>query len=86
MEKSKRKKCSWFFSIERKASRRFDGLDIMICRSQGNDNASIMAGIHGGLQARIKDVNKKALFNGCGSHSLNLCGQHSFAENASCVS
>ena len=45
-----------------------------------------MAGIHGGVQARIKDVNKKALFNGCGSNSINLCGQHSFAENASCVS
>ena len=49
-------------------------------------NAFTMAGIHGGVQARFKDANKKALFNGCGSHSLNLCGQHSFAENASCVS
>ena len=38
------------------------------------------------VQARIKDVNKKALFNGCGSYSLNLCGQHLFAVNAFCVS
>ena len=85
-----------FFSIERGKAEdltseilnklKTDGLDIMLCRGQGYDNASTMAGIHGGLQARIKDVNKKALFNGCGSHSLNLCGQHSFAENASCVS
>ena len=49
-----------------------DGLDIMLCRGQGYDNASTMASIHGGVQARIKDVNKKALFNGCGSHSLEL--------------
>ena len=45
-----------------------------------------MAAIHGRVQARIKDVNKKVLFNGCGSHSPNLCGQHLFAENGSCVS
>ena len=51
-----------------------DGLDIMLCRGHGYDNVSIMAGIHGGLQARSKYVNKKALFNGGGSHSLNLCG------------
>uniref|UniRef100_A0A8C5PE46 TTF-type domain-containing protein n=1 Tax=Leptobrachium leishanense TaxID=445787 RepID=A0A8C5PE46_9ANUR len=62
-----------------------DGLDIMMCRSQGYDNAATMAGIHGGVQAIIKEKNKKAIFSGCVDHSLNLCGQHSFAENASCV-
>ena len=50
-----------------------DGLDIMMCRSQGYDNAATMAGIHGGVQALIKEKN-------------NLCGQHSFAENVSSVS
>ena len=62
-----------------------DGLDIMMCRAQGYDNAATMSGIHGGVQAILKRKNKKAIFNGCVDHSLNLCGQHSFAENASCV-
>ncbi|XP_040197560.1 zinc finger MYM-type protein 1-like [Rana temporaria] len=62
-----------------------DGLDIMMCRAQGYDNAATMAGIHGGVQSIIREKNKKAIFNGCVDHSLNLCGQHSFAENASCV-
>ncbi|CAN7946090.1 unnamed protein product [Ixodes hexagonus] len=62
-----------------------DGLDITMCRSQGYDNAANMAGIHGGVQAIIKGENKKAIFNGCVDHSLNLCGHHSFAQNASCV-
>lgn len=62
-----------------------DGLDIMRCRSQGYDNAANMSGIHGGVQAIIKSRNRKAVFFGCINHSLNLCGQHSFAQNASCV-
>ena len=62
-----------------------DGLDIMMCRAQGYDNAATMAGIHGGVQAILKEKNKKAVFNGCVDHSLNLCGQHSFAENSLCV-
>ncbi|XP_056392625.1 zinc finger MYM-type protein 1-like [Hyla sarda] len=62
-----------------------DGLDIMMCRSQGYDNAATMAGIHGGVQSILNEKNRKAIFNGCVDHSLNLCGQHSFAENASCV-
>ena len=37
------------------------------------------------VQCRIKKVNRKALFNGCISHSVNLCGTHSFSVNASCV-
>lgn len=62
-----------------------DGLDFMMCRAQGYDNAATMAGIHGGVQAILKGKNKKAIFNGCVDHSLNLCGQHSFAENVTCV-
>lgn len=63
-----------------------DGLDIMLCRSQGYDNAAAMAGIHGGVQALILKVNEKALFTGCVSHNLNLAGQHSFSQNLNCVS
>ena len=62
-----------------------DGLDIMMCRAQDYDNAATMSGIHRGVQAIWKRKNKKAIFNGCVDHSLNLCGQHSFAENASCI-
>ncbi|OWR54309.1 putative zinc finger MYM domain containing 1 [Danaus plexippus plexippus] len=32
-----------------------DGLDIMMCRSQGYDNAAVMSDIHGGVQAIIKE-------------------------------
>ncbi|CAH2276007.1 Zinc finger MYM-type 1 [Pelobates cultripes] len=62
-----------------------DGLDISLCRGQGYDNAATMAGIHGGVQAKIKEINPKALFMPCANHSLNLCGDHSFGSVASCV-
>ena len=44
-----------------------------------------MAGIHGIVQIILKEKNKKAIFNGCIDHSLNLFDQHSFAENESCI-
>ena len=62
-----------------------DGLDINLCRGQGYDNASVMSGIYGGVQQKIKEVNPKALFNGCASHSLNLCGTHSFSVTPDCM-
>lgn len=62
-----------------------DGLDIMMCRSKGYDNCSTMSGIYGGVQAIIKRTNKKAIFNGCIDHFLNLRGQHSFAQTTSCI-
>ena len=62
-----------------------DGLDIKMCRSQWYDNASTMAGIHTGVQARIQEMNPKALFVPCTNHSLNLCGVHSFGSVPSCV-
>ena len=62
-----------------------DGLDIKMCLSQSYDNAASMAGVHGGVQAIIRQKNPKAVFNGCVDHSFNLCGQHSFAESPSCV-
>ncbi|XP_043288811.1 52 kDa repressor of the inhibitor of the protein kinase-like [Venturia canescens] len=57
-----------------------DGLNIENCRAQGYDNAASMAGIHGGVQQKIKDINPKALFTPCANHSLNLCGVHSFGS------
>nr|XP_023397494.1 uncharacterized protein LOC104847184 [Loxodonta africana] len=61
-----------------------DGLDIITCCTQGYDGAATMAGIHGDVQA-INGKNKKGIYNGCVDHSLNLYGQHAFAENALCV-
>ncbi|CAH2295748.1 zinc finger MYM-type 1-like [Pelobates cultripes] len=62
-----------------------DGLDISVCCGQGYDNAATMAGIHSGVQAKIKEINPKALFMPCANHSLNPCGVHSFGSVASCV-
>ena len=33
-----------------------DGLDIMLCRGQGYDNASTMAGIHGGVHTSKNQI------------------------------
>jgi hypothetical protein len=49
-------------------------IDINDCRGQSYDNASNMSGIYSGLQARIKEINPKALFVPCAAHSLNLVG------------
>ncbi|GBN40457.1 hypothetical protein AVEN_88048-1 [Araneus ventricosus] len=61
------------------------GLDITMCRGKGYDNASAKAGVHSGVQARICQLNPKALFVPCTNHSLNLCGVHSFATVPSCA-
>jgi hypothetical protein len=50
------------------------GLNIVDCRGQSYDNASNMAGIYTGLQARIKAINPLAHFVPCAAHSLNLVG------------
>ena len=55
------------------------GLDIMMCRGQAYDNASIMAGIRSGIQCRIKEVNSKAIFIPCANYSLYLAGVHAVA-------
>ena len=45
-----------------------NGLDIMMCRGQVYDNASIMAGIRSGVQCRIKQVNSKV-----NSKAISMC-------------
>ena len=62
-----------------------DGLDLNLCRSQGYDNASTMAGVHSGVQTRIRQLNSKAMFVPCANHSLNLCGVHAFGSVPSCI-
>uniref|UniRef100_A0A8C9Y5M1 HAT C-terminal dimerisation domain-containing protein n=1 Tax=Sander lucioperca TaxID=283035 RepID=A0A8C9Y5M1_SANLU len=48
------------------------GLDVEKCRGQAYDNGSNMQGKNSGVQKRVLDINKKALFMPCASHSLNL--------------
>lgn len=47
--------------------------------AQKYDNAATMV-VDGGVQAKIKERNPKALFMPCVNHSLNLCGVHSFGS------
>ncbi|KAL2083656.1 hypothetical protein ACEWY4_021429 [Coilia grayii] len=47
-------------------------LNISDCRGQAYDNGSNMKGKHQGVQKRVLDTNKKALYVPCGSHNLNL--------------
>ena len=49
-------------------------LDIKYCFGQSYDNASNMSGKYSAVQARIKEINKCALYVPCTSHSLNLVG------------
>lgn len=41
-------------------------------RGQGYDNGSNMKGKHSGVQKRILDINPRAFFVPCSSHTLNL--------------
>ncbi|XP_025420677.1 zinc finger MYM-type protein 1-like [Sipha flava] len=57
-------------------------IPIKNCREQSYDNAANMAGNYSGLQARIKEQWKFAIFVPCATHSLNLVG----AQAVGCVS
>jgi hypothetical protein len=48
------------------------GLDIGNMRGQAYDNGANMKGYNKGVQARILDLNNRALFFPCAAHSLNL--------------
>lgn len=47
-------------------------LNIAYCRGQSHDNGSNMMGHKQGVQARIRQLNNKALCVPCISHTLNL--------------
>jgi hypothetical protein len=57
-------------------------IPIKNCRGQSYDNAANMAEKYSGLQARIKEQCKFAIFVLCAAHSLNLVG----AQAVGCVS
>ena len=47
-------------------------LDIDNIRGQSYDNGSNMKGQHSGVQRRLLDINPRAFYTSCASHSLNL--------------
>jgi hypothetical protein len=51
-----------------------DNMPLEDCRSQCYDNAAVMAGHRSGVQQRICEKNKLALYVNCDNHSLNLVG------------
>ena len=53
------------------------GLPLDEMRAQGYDGASVMSGHVNGVQARINQQNRKAVYIHCRSHVLNLCIVHS---------
>ena len=53
------------------------GLPLDEMRAQGYDGASVMSDHVNGVQARIKQQNRKAVYIHCRAHVLNLCIVHS---------
>ncbi|ODM91093.1 52 kDa repressor of the inhibitor of the protein kinase [Orchesella cincta] len=47
-------------------------LSFAMCRGQGYDGASVMSGVHKGLQANLLKLNQNALYVHCAAHKLNL--------------
>lgn len=50
-------------------------VDFTKCRGQSYDNAANMAGKYNGMQQKIIELNKHAIFIPCAGHSLNLVGR-----------
>ena len=59
-------------------------IDIHLCRGQGYNNGSNMAGIYNGVQALILQKNPQAFYLPCSAHSLNSGGVHA-AESSTVV-
>ena len=53
-----------------------DKISIIDCCDQTYENAAFMAGVRGGVQQKILEVNPKAVFENCEKHSLNLAFVH----------
>ena len=53
-----------------------DKISIIDCRGQTYDNTAFMAGVRGGVQQKILEVNPKAVYVNCENHSLNLACLH----------
>jgi hypothetical protein len=53
---------------------KYSNISLMNCRGQSYDDAVNMSGHYSGLQVRLKDQNKYALYVPCAGHSINLVG------------
>lgn len=71
------------FAITTDVLKRFE-LSLENCRGQCFDGASNMAGHKSGLQKRISDIESRALFVHCISHSLSLAFQDSICVIPQC--
>ena len=60
-------------------------LDFKKCTGIGFDNAASMAGVHGGLQRLLRNINEKANFGPSSNYCLKLYGVHTSAVNASTI-
>lgn len=62
-------------------------LNLSVCqlRAQCYDGASAMAGVHSGVQKRIRDVQPKAVYIHCHSHLLNLALQEASGDSVRSV-
>ena len=50
-------------------------IDFAKCRGQSYDNAANMSGKYNGMQQKILEINKYAVYIPCAGHSLNLIGR-----------
>ena len=57
------------------------GLEVRNLKGQFYDEASNMSGQFNGLQAKIQDINKSALYVHCYAHSLNLVLVSTISQN-----
>jgi hypothetical protein len=57
------------------------GIDVAHLRGQCYDGANNVAGVHTGLQARIKEVSPSALYTHCYAHILNLVIVDTMSKN-----
>lgn len=48
-------------------------IELIHCRGQAYDGASVMSGNLTGLQTRVKEISPEAMFVHCCAHNLNLC-------------
>ena len=63
-----------------------DEIKIENCRSQCYGNAFVMVGHRNGVQQRIYEKNKQAVFVNCENHSLNVVGVHAARQDTEMVS
>ena len=62
-----------------------DEMELQYGRSQCYDNASVMAGHRSGVQQRLSERNKLAVFVNCDNHSLNLVDVHATKQDTMMV-